>query len=43
MRFLGMKVYPTPVLRPLWPFAVGGVITWFLINDAQDKMMQGKH
>ncbi|KAF9447420.1 hypothetical protein P691DRAFT_793545 [Macrolepiota fuliginosa MF-IS2] len=37
MAFLGLRKWPTPVVKPLWPFMVAGGITLFLINKAQDS------
>lgn len=29
-----MKKFATPVLKPYWPFFVGGVITYWMIGKA---------
>ncbi|KAI0050862.1 hypothetical protein FA95DRAFT_1486525 [Auriscalpium vulgare] len=36
MAFLGLRKWPTPVLRPLWPFFAASGITYFLVAKAQD-------
>ncbi|TFK22978.1 hypothetical protein FA15DRAFT_595141 [Coprinopsis marcescibilis] len=35
MAFLGLRKWPTPIARPLWPFAVAGGITMYLVYSAQ--------
>ncbi|KAK7203112.1 ATP synthase subunit J, mitochondrial [Myxozyma melibiosi] len=37
--FLGWKKYPTPIVKPLWPFMVGAAITYYAIGKAADVMM----
>ncbi|KAK9381528.1 ATP synthase j chain-domain-containing protein [Kockiozyma suomiensis] len=37
--FLGWKKYPTPIMKPLWPFAVGAVVTYYAIGKAATAMM----
>ncbi|EPS93034.1 hypothetical protein FOMPIDRAFT_1033850 [Fomitopsis schrenkii] len=36
MSFLGLRKWPTPVLRPMWPFIAAGSITFYLVSKAQD-------
>ncbi|GJE99816.1 ATPase, F0 complex, subunit J [Phanerochaete sordida] len=36
MAFLGLRVWPTPVLRPMWPFIAASGLTFFLVSKAQD-------
>ncbi|GBE90216.1 ATP synthase subunit J, mitochondrial [Sparassis crispa] len=36
MSFLGLRKWPTPVARPLWPFIAAGSITFYLVSLAQD-------
>ncbi|KAF9818978.1 hypothetical protein IEO21_02392 [Rhodonia placenta] len=36
MSFLGLRKWPTPVAKPLWPFIAAGTITYFLVAKAQD-------
>ncbi|KAI0739335.1 ATP synthase j chain-domain-containing protein [Irpex lacteus] len=40
MSFLGFRRYPTPVVKPLWPFAVASLITLTLISKAQDAAIR---
>ncbi|KNE62727.1 hypothetical protein AMAG_07913 [Allomyces macrogynus ATCC 38327] len=37
--FLGYKFYPTPMVKPVKMFAIGGVITWGLVYKAREAMM----
>ncbi|PVF99215.1 hypothetical protein CPB86DRAFT_784019 [Serendipita vermifera] len=32
---LGFRAWPTPIVRPLWPFMAGGVIVWFGLSKVQ--------
>ncbi|CEH13898.1 probable atp18-subunit i j of the mitochondrial f1f0-atp synthase [Ceraceosorus bombacis] len=32
----GYRAYPTPIIRPLWPFLTAGVIVYAGINYLQD-------
>ncbi|KAK9324648.1 ATPase, F0 complex, subunit J [Lipomyces orientalis] len=32
--------YPTPILKPLWPFFVGAAITYYAVGKAADAMME---
>ncbi|CDR49814.1 RHTO0S34e00496g1_1 [Rhodotorula toruloides] len=36
----GMRAWPTPFLRPMWPFMVGAGMTFYLVNAAQNAMLQ---
>ncbi len=29
-----MQRFPTPILKPYWPFFVGGAVTYYLISKA---------
>jgi len=31
----GFRAWPTPVMRPLWPFLAGGAITWYYVAKIQ--------
>jgi F-type H+-transporting ATPase subunit j len=31
-----LKRFPTPVLKPYWPFFAGGVIVYYLVGKAAD-------
>jgi len=42
MSFLGFRKYPTPVLKPVLPFIIGGAITFYAVNFAQKAMLQGE-
>ncbi|CAG81134.2 ATPase, F0 complex, subunit J [Yarrowia lipolytica] len=39
MAFGIRRAYPTPIVKPLWPYAVGGVITFFLFAKAANASM----
>ncbi|TCD65925.1 hypothetical protein EIP91_001993 [Steccherinum ochraceum] len=36
MAFLGLRKWPTPVVRPLWPFMAASGLTFFLVSKMQD-------
>ncbi|KAI0374589.1 hypothetical protein BV20DRAFT_1032726 [Pilatotrama ljubarskyi] len=36
MSFLGLRKWPTPVLKPMWPFITASVLTFYLVGKAQD-------
>ncbi|RXK34884.1 F-type H+-transporting ATPase subunit J [Tremella mesenterica] len=36
----GLRAWPTPILKPLWPFAVGAAITFFGVVKLQDVALQ---
>ena len=33
-----VRSYPTPILRPLWPFMVAAGITFYGVNTIQEKL-----
>ncbi|KAH6902718.1 ATPase, F0 complex, subunit J [Coprinopsis sp. MPI-PUGE-AT-0042] len=35
MAFLGLRKWPTPIVKPLWPFMVAGSVTMYLVYQAQ--------
>ncbi|EDR06481.1 uncharacterized protein LACBIDRAFT_294671 [Laccaria bicolor S238N-H82] len=37
MAFLGLRKWPTPIVKPLWPFLIAGSITAYLVGKAQDS------
>lgn len=42
MAFFGFRKYPTPVLKPMYPFLIGGAVTFYLVASAQKAMLQGE-
>ncbi|KAH9019794.1 hypothetical protein EDB84DRAFT_1516318 [Lactarius hengduanensis] len=40
MAFFGLRKWPTPVFRPLWPFFAASGITYFLVSKAQDMAVR---
>ncbi|KAH8099614.1 ATP synthase j chain-domain-containing protein [Cristinia sonorae] len=36
MAFLGLRKWPTPVAKPLWPFVAASTITFYLVSKMQD-------
>ncbi|KAI0929307.1 hypothetical protein AcW2_005040 [Taiwanofungus camphoratus] len=36
MSFLGLRKWPTPVAKPMWPFIAAGTITFLLVSKAQE-------
>ncbi|KIM77481.1 hypothetical protein PILCRDRAFT_825258 [Piloderma croceum F 1598] len=37
MSFLGLRKWPTPVMKPMWPFMAAAGITFYLISVGQAK------
>ncbi|EKM77662.1 ATP18 subunit J of the mitochondrial F1F0 ATP synthase [Agaricus bisporus var. burnettii JB137-S8] len=35
MAFLGLRKWPVPVFKPMWPFMIAGSLTLYLIAKAQ--------
>ncbi|KAF8633461.1 hypothetical protein AX15_001421 [Amanita polypyramis BW_CC] len=42
MAFLGLRKWSTPVLRPMWPFMVGGSVVAYLIYGLQEKAVRSE-
>ncbi|KAH9445993.1 hypothetical protein Pst134EA_022972 [Puccinia striiformis f. sp. tritici] len=40
MTFFGVRAWPTPVLKPMSHFMIGGVITFYLVNKMQTAMLK---
>ncbi|KAF9460678.1 ATP synthase j chain-domain-containing protein [Collybia nuda] len=40
MAFLGLRKWPTPILKPLWPFMAAGTLTMYLVSKAQDNAVR---
>ncbi|KAG7097608.1 hypothetical protein E1B28_004942 [Marasmius oreades] len=40
MAFAGLRKWPTPFARPLWPFMVAGSITIYFVGKIQDKAVR---
>ncbi|KAF8802894.1 hypothetical protein BYT27DRAFT_7196227 [Phlegmacium glaucopus] len=40
MAFLGLRKWPTPVLKPLWPFIISGTFTMYLLAKVQDSSVK---
>ncbi|KAK9456846.1 ATP synthase j chain-domain-containing protein [Dipodascopsis uninucleata] len=38
--FTNLLRYPTPIMKPLWPFFVGAGITYYGIGLAADALME---
>lgn len=36
MAFLGLRKWPVPVAKPLWPFVAASGITLYLVSKAQE-------
>ncbi|KAF9182876.1 hypothetical protein BGZ50_004648 [Haplosporangium sp. Z 11] len=36
-----MRAWSTPFFRPMAPFLIGGAITFYLVNNAQESMLKG--
>ncbi|KAF8147587.1 ATPase, F0 complex, subunit J [Crassisporium funariophilum] len=37
MAFLGLRKFPTPIFKVLWPFMAAGTVTMYLVAKAQDS------
>lgn len=35
MAFLGFRAYPTPILKPLWPFFASSAIVYYVLAKIQ--------
>ncbi|KAG9008940.1 hypothetical protein FRB94_005506 [Tulasnella sp. JGI-2019a] len=42
MPLFGLRKWPTPVMKPLWPFAVASTVTFYLVSKAQDAASQSE-
>ncbi|GAA5939490.1 hypothetical protein JCM3775_004836 [Rhodotorula graminis] len=36
-----MRAWPTPFLRPMWPFMAGGALTFYGVAKMQSAMLEG--
>ncbi|EST08265.1 ATPase, F0 complex, subunit J [Kalmanozyma brasiliensis GHG001] len=36
MAFFGFRAYPTPLLKPMWPFFVAAGVVFYGVNKLQD-------
>ncbi|KAF8577248.1 hypothetical protein K439DRAFT_1365165 [Ramaria rubella] len=37
MSFLGLRKWPTPIARPMWPFFTAAGLTFYLVSKAQNS------
>ena len=35
MAFFGFRAYPTPILKPLWPFFASSAIVYYCVSKMQ--------
>ncbi|KAI0771074.1 ATPase, F0 complex, subunit J [Trametes elegans] len=42
MSFLGLRKWPTPVAKPMWPFVAASALTFFLVGKAQDAAVKSE-
>ncbi|KAL4266790.1 ATP18 subunit of the mitochondrial F1F0 ATP synthase [Pleurotus pulmonarius] len=40
MAFFGLRKWPTPFLKPMWPFMAAGSITFYLVAKLQDAAVR---
>ncbi len=40
MAFMGFRAYPTPILKPLWPFFVGAGVVFYGVSAMQNAMVK---
>ncbi|KIO28869.1 hypothetical protein M407DRAFT_71227, partial [Tulasnella calospora MUT 4182] len=38
----GLRKWPTPVAKPLWPFGVAAALTFYLVSGLQDAAVQSE-
>ncbi len=36
MAFFGFRAYPTPILKPMWPFFIAAGVVFYGVNKLQD-------
>ncbi|CCF50244.1 probable ATP18 - subunit i/j of the mitochondrial F1F0-ATP synthase [Ustilago sp. UG-2017a] len=36
MAFFGFRAYPTPMLKPMWPFFIAAGVVFYGVNKLQD-------
>ncbi|KAG6045441.1 hypothetical protein E4U39_002379 [Claviceps sp. Clav50 group G5] len=41
MSILGMRRWPAPVLKPMWPFFAAGIFVMYGVNTIQDAVTGG--
>jgi len=37
MSFFGLRKFPVPIVRPLWPFFIAGSIVFYGVEKLQEK------
>ncbi|KAF8230544.1 ATPase, F0 complex, subunit J [Tricholoma matsutake] len=40
MAFFGLRKWPTPIVKPLWPFMVAGTVVVYTISRLQDSAVR---
>ncbi|EPQ57795.1 hypothetical protein GLOTRDRAFT_71680 [Gloeophyllum trabeum ATCC 11539] len=40
MAFLGLRKWPTPVAKPMWPFIAASGLTFYLVSKMQDAAVK---
>jgi F-type H+-transporting ATPase subunit j len=40
MAFFGLRAWPTPIVKPLWPFFAASGLTFYLVNQIQDMAVR---
>ncbi|KZV71955.1 hypothetical protein PENSPDRAFT_378862 [Peniophora sp. CONT] len=40
MALFGMRKWPTPVMKPLWPFIAASGVTFYLVSKVQDAAVR---
>ncbi|KAG6239475.1 hypothetical protein E4U25_000674 [Claviceps purpurea] len=41
MSIFGMRRWPAPVLKPMWPFFAAGIVVMYGVNTIQDAVTGG--
>ncbi|TFL07452.1 ATP synthase j chain-domain-containing protein [Pterulicium gracile] len=42
MAFFGLRAWPTPIVKPLWPFFIASGLTFYLVNKVQDMAVRSE-
>jgi F-type H+-transporting ATPase subunit j len=42
MAFLGLRKWPTPVMKPLWPFFAASGVTFYLVSKLQNSAIRSE-
>ncbi|SCV67289.1 BQ2448_5935 [Microbotryum intermedium] len=40
LNMFGLRAWPVPFARPMWPFMIGGAMTFYMVASAQKAMLK---